>query len=418
MYFFDTCALVNNYEILEEKIHNHELFISNISLIELESIKTSKNKNYETIYRARKVTNILNQNFNDVNIINYFPNNENKIPEFETNNDYKIISCALAAKQTIPNIKFVTEDLSCYNIARTYNLDCVPIDFFKKEEYKGYVEINTANDTELTEVYNNIYLNNIKLIENRYSIKLEENEYLILLESNKIIDFFIYLDGQLHNIKFNTIDTKRFGQIKPLDTYQILALDSLNRNQITILRGPAGSGKSYLGLGFLFSKLEAGEIDKIIIFCNTVATADSAKLGFYPGSKNSKLLDSQIGNFLASKLGDMSEVERLINDGSIILIPMSDCRGFDTTGMRAGIYCTEGQNMTIDMMKLLLQRIGDDSFCIIEGDNKAQVDLNIYSGSNNGLSRAIEVFKGEKIFGTVTLPNVHRSKIAEIAERM
>ena len=184
------------------------------------------------------------------------------------------------------------------------------------------------------------------------------------------------------------------------------------------MRGPAGSGKSYLGLGFLFSKLEAGEIDKIIIFCNTVATADSAKLGFYPGSKNSKLLDSQIGNFLASKLGDMSEVERLINDGSIILIPMSDCRGFDTTGMRAGIYCTEGQNMTIDMMKLLLQRIGDDSFCIIEGDNKAQVDLNIYSGSNNGLSRAIEVFKGEKIFGTVTLPNVHRSKIAEIAERM
>lgn len=79
-----------------------------------------------------------------------------------------------------------------------------------------------------------------------------------------------------------------------------------------MVKGPAGSGKTYMSLAYLFSQLEQNKIDKIIIFCNTVATKDSAKLGFYPGSRDEKLLDSQIGNLLASKLGGRVEVERLI----------------------------------------------------------------------------------------------------------
>lgn len=35
-------------------------------------------------------------------------------------------------------------------------------------------------------------------------------------------------------------------------------------------------------------------------------------------------------------------------------MPLSDCRGFDTSGMKAGIYISEAQNMTIDLMKLVL----------------------------------------------------------------
>ena len=75
-------------------------------------------------------------------------------------------------------------------------------------------------------------------------------------------------------------------------------------NQAIILAGAAGSGKSILSLGFLFQELDKGHIDKIIIFCNTVATRNSAKLGYYPGTRDEKLLDSQIGNFLRSKFGD------------------------------------------------------------------------------------------------------------------
>jgi len=120
-----------------------------------------------------------------------------------------------------------------------------------------------------------------------------------------------------------------------------MVADSLMNNKITMIKGPAGTGKSHLALGYLFFLLEKNKIDKIIIFCNTVATKNSAKLGFYPGSKDEKLLDSQIGNFLASKLGDKIAVEQLINTEKIILLPMSDIRGYDTSGMNAGIYITE-----------------------------------------------------------------------------
>ena len=217
---------------------------------------------------------------------------------------------------------------------------------------------------------------------------------------------------------FIAFNSKMFGKIKPKDAYQTIAMDSLHNNKITMIRGCAGTGKSYLAIGYLFSLLEKGDIDKIIIFCNTVATSGSAKLGYYPGSRTEKLLDSQIGNFLSSKLGDRAEVERLIYEGKIDLLPMSDIRGYDTTGLKAGIYITEAQNLDIELMRLALQRIGEDSICILDGDSDAQVDLSIYAGNNNGMRRVSEIFRGDKVYGEVTLVNIYRSRIAQLAQMM
>jgi predicted ribonuclease YlaK len=164
--------------------------------------------------------------------------------------------------------------------------------------------------------------------------------------------------------------------------------------------------------------LDKNKISKIIIFCNTVATKNSAKLGFYPGSRDEKLLDSQIGNLLSSKIGDKVEVERLIEDGKLILLPMSDIRGYDTSGMKAGVYISEAQNLDISLMKLALQRIGEDSICIIDGDPLTQVDDNSFAGHNNGMRRASKVFRGSDIYGEVELKNIHRSKLAAIAQNM
>ena len=149
-----------------------------------------------------------------------------------------------------------------------------------------------------------------------------------------------------------------------------------------------------------------------------MATKDSARLGYYPGSKDEKLLDSQIGNLLISKIGSRIEVERLMKNEQLILLPMSDIRGYDTTGMSAGVYISEAQNLSVNLMKLALQRIGDDSICIIDGDCKAQVDDNQYAGSNNGMRRVSQVFRGQSIYGEVELQNIHRSEIGKLAELM
>ena len=50
-------------------------------------------------------------------------------------------------------------------------------------------------------------------------------------------------------------------------------------------------------------------------------------------------------------------------------------------------------------MKLALQRIGEDSICILDGDDDTQVDLGVYAGTNNGLKRVSKVFRGQDFYG-------------------
>jgi predicted ribonuclease YlaK len=121
---------------------------------------------------------------------------------------------------------------------------------------------------------------------------------------------------------------------------------------------------------------------------------------------------------LASKLGDKIMVEKMINDGQLILLPMSDVRGYDTSGMNAGVYISEAQNMDITLMKLALQRIGEDSVCIIDGDPMTQVDDVSFAGLNNGMRRVSKIFRGTEVYGEIELKNIHRSKIANIAQKL
>ena len=414
MYFYDTCALLNNYQTIFKNIRDESFIISNITLKEIEDIKVSKSKDKDVKFKAQQVTKLLDFYFGSYTVVNYDKGWDQLIdsnPILLQNNDSRIIISAFTYAEKEPNLIFATDDISCGNLARSLGLPVKRV--CKKEDYgyTGYKVITCPTDESLADAYDQIFSG--ELGEN-----ILTNQYVLLSSNEKIIDCYVKRNGKFEQIKFHPLKSKMFGDVKPIDKYQELAIDSLTHNQITMIRGHAGTGKSWLALSYLFSALENGKIDRIIIFCNTVATAGSAKLGFYPGSRQDKLLDSQIGNFLISKLGDISQVERLIQEGSLMLLPMSDIRGFDTTGLKAGVYITEAQNLNIDLMKLALQRIGDDCICILDGDSETQVDLDIYAGANNGMRRVSEVFKGQDFYGEVTLPIIHRSKIAMLAEKM
>ena len=414
MFFYDTCSLLNNYSIIFKNISSSPFVVSNITLMELEEIKNSSRKDDNIKFKAKKVSQLLNFYYGKYTIVNYEREWDETylktIPFLLDNNDSRIVISAYVYSERHPDICFVTDDVNCNNLAKCLGLTTNSLTTKEDAAYTGYKIITCYNEDELAEVYNKVYSGE--------HFDLLPNQYLVIRQDDKDIDCYVLRDNKLIQVQFNTFKSKMLGEIKPIDLYQKLAVDSLQHNTLTMLRGAAGTGKSYLGLGFLFDRLEAGIIDKIIIFCNTVATAGSAKLGYYPGSRTEKLLDSQIGNFLVSKLGDRVAVERLIAEGELILLPMSDIRGFDTTGMRAGIYITEAQNLNIDLIKLALQRIGDDGICVLDGDSDTQVDLGIYSGVNNGMRRVSKVFKGQEFYGEVTLPICHRSKIAQIAERL
>lgn len=414
MQFYDTNVLLHN----DTWTQNQKFYISNITIEELEQIKISEKQSPKIKYLARKAVRWLIDN-SDKYIVFIFDENskiiKKKFPFTIDSQDKKIIATAFEVQEKGYDFNFITYDYNCHIIAKATGLSSYVIKQNNPKVYNGYKKITCPTDETLADFYTKI---------NSYQGNDFEdlliNEYLLVYDKDNIlVDKYKYLgNNKFEQVKFNTANSKMFGKIKPIDPYQELVMDSFNSNQLTLIKGAAGTGKSLLSLAHLFRSLEKGDIDKIIIFCNTVATAGSAKLGYYPGDRTQKLLDSQIGNFLISKLGAREQVERLIDQGLLLLLPMSDIRGFDTSGMRAGIYITEAQNLSVSLMKLALQRIGQDSICILDGDNDTQVDLNIYAGENNGLRRVSEVFRGQNFYGQVTLKTIHRSRIANIANKM
>lgn len=409
--FYDTSSLLKKVDTLFET--GERFAVSSITLDELENIKTSSNKDADIKYSARKLLREMDTHINDFDIVLF----EDRMlkPAIKLNlsitNDIKILTCAINyAKKNAVEVEFVTNDLILKVLARMF-FKVTSVDEDEQDDYTGYLDLRLSDD-EMNDLYSNPNTNIFNLKVNQY--------FIVRNEANEIVDRLVWTGETYRNLQFNNFNSKWFGEVKPLrgDVYQQLAFDSLANNKITMIKGPAGTGKTYIALGYLIHRLEKGKIDKIIIFCNTVATKNSAKLGFYPGTRDEKLLDSQIGNLLSSKLGGRIEVERMIAEEKIILLPLSDIRGYDTSGMAAGIYISEAQNLDISLMKLALQRIGEDSICIIDGDCKTQVDDINFAGSNNGMRRASKVFRDTDVYGEVELKNIHRSKIARIAENM
>ena len=413
--FYDTCSLLLKVDTLLEE--TDPIVISSITLNELENIKTSNNKDADIKYAARRLLHLLAEHPEAYEVHIFNMNMLDPITErgLAITDDTKILATAIDYDRTRhpDETVFVTNDLALYHIANLFfGTDSIErVNEEEADDYDGYLEVTLSND-EMADFYSNYQ-------ENVYNLAI--NQYLIIHnEDGEVVDTLCWTGEEYRHLNYKSFNSRMLGDIKAFkgDIYQAMAADSLLNNTITMVKGPAGSGKTFLSLAYLFAQLEKGRIDKIIVFCNTVATKNSAKLGYYPGTRDEKLLDSQIGNLLSSKCGGRIIVEQLIQQEKLVLLPLSDIRGYDTSGMRAGIYISEAQNMDISLMKLTLQRIGEDGICIIDGDCKAQVDSVEFAGANNGMRRVSKVFRGEDIYGEVTLKKIHRSRIAQVAEKL
>ena len=405
--FYDTCSLLLMPNIEEPFV------ISSITLEELENIKNSTTRDPDIKYAARQLLHFLDNASNcTIHIFKESMLNPIKEKDLSINNDMKILATAIDYNNNVrtDEVIFVTNDLSLKTIANLFFGDGMIQSVVEdNDDYTGYIDRQLSNE-EMEEFYSN---------QDKPQFGVLTNQYLIIRDKDdNIVDRQVWTEEGYRAISYDSFESQHFGKIKPIDIQQQLVADSFTHNKITMIKGPAGSGKSLLALGFLFSQLEKNRIDKIIVFCNTIAARNAAKLGFYPGSREEKLLDSQIGNLLISKIGSRVEVERLVDEERLILLPMSDIRGYDTTGMKAGIYISEAQNLDITLMKLALQRIGEDSICIIDGDEKTQVDDNAFAGLNNGMKRVSKIFRNHSVYGEVELKKIHRSQIAEIAEQL
>lgn len=107
----------------------------------------------------------------------------------------------------------------------------------------------------------------------------------------------------------------------------------------------------------------------------------------------------------------------MMDEGTLQLVPVVDARGYEVPP-NSGVYVMEAQNLTSDLLRLILQRCGEDNIkVIVDGDREEQLDMEIYE-EDNGMQKMSQVFRGEKCFGQVDLKNIYRSEVARIAQKM
>jgi predicted ribonuclease YlaK len=374
-------------------------------LEELENIKTSSRKDEETKYKARKLLHILDENSDKYKVVITTKNIISIIDDFGLENtpDNQICACAYS----IPDILFITNDISCKTIAKwIFGLDISSISTIQEDLYKGYRDI-TLSENDMAYFYEHLNENVFNLL---------TNEYVIIRNAdNEVVDKLKWDGGMYQTIRNKPFKSNMFGTLKPLDDIQSFAMDSINTNDITVLYGKAGSGKTTLPLNYIMQEIEKGRYKKCYMVYSYEPLKGAKTLGYEKGDHVTKLIYSaSIGNILASKFGDLQQVEYMLDRGMLDIIPTANIRGVE---FESDSICmvTESQNLDVYTLKTIIQRCKSGCKQIYEGDIIEQKDTNV---QNVGINRLIDVFKGHKSFGCVKLKNNYRSELSELADLM
>lgn len=410
--FLDTNALLN----LQKEAFRENFIISQKTLEEIESIKTSGHKDGEIKAKARAVARLLSEHIGDYSVIPTNKKVKEIIQDFylDETPDNIILASAYYHNNAVHPVVVCTDDLNCSFISRDiFKLPTKSVTTLNLvrdiNEYKGYKEV-TLSDDEMSYFY--LHTN-----ENIYDSIM--NEYLMIRKSDgEVVDTLCWNGDHYRKVCSKTIKSQMFGdKIRPKDVYQSCAIDSILNNTMTTISGKAGSGKSLISLITMMSLVESGKYDRIVIMFNPTKAKGASDMGFYTGDATEKAMQNSIGSILTTKFGDKFAVDLLLRQDKIRLVSMADVRGMEVRDNEI-LYITECQNTSKDLLKLCLSRASSECKIVIEGDYNSQVDSYIFDGYSNGMKRAIDVLKGEKEFGYINLPNVWRSRIAELVNKL
>ena len=402
----DTNILINYPEI----ILTHDCIIPSVVLSEIESIKTSGTKSEEVKLKARNAIRILNENLNKYEIFVV----DNEIYDIVAldfqmpiTNDNLIIASAYKINRNIEEVEFITNDLVARQIGKVFSLNVSGYESSEDlNENRGYVEVY-LNKKEIDFIYQNLDVNSFGCL---------VNQYLIIKNSSKELHSVLKWDGNsFYGISDWGFKSKMLGQVKPYDEIQKCAFDSIINNEITVLYGKAGCGKTFIPLAHILHGLENQKYRKCYIVHSYEPLKNAKTLGFEKGSHEDKLLNSvNIGNILSSKFGSIDVVRDMINKGSLEIIPTANIRGVEF-GSEDVVFVTEAQNLDVYTIKTIIQRCKDGCKQIYEGDILEQKDTNINA---SGILKVIKVFSGNSKFGCIKLKNNYRSEMCELADKL
>lgn len=204
--------------------------------------------------------------------------------------------------------------------------------------------------------------------------------------------------------------------IQPKTENQKKLVYAITNNEITIASGLPGTGKTFLACAEALKLVKDRKTPyQKIILVKSVTTLKDEEIGFLKGTMEEKMepfMDSFLDNF--HKIIGESNTVKLRNMGYIQIKPIAYVRGRSID--KSVIIIDEAQNVTLDNMRTLMTRIGDNSKIIILGDVKQK---DIRNKKDSSLEVVIEKFKDKPGFGTVELRNeedIVRNPIIKVIE--
>jgi phosphate starvation-inducible PhoH-like protein len=171
-------------------------------------------------------------------------------------------------------------------------------------------------------------------------------------------------------------DREQTGQsytrhVRPCSDNQRRLLESIDKRNLVVAVGPAGTGKTYLAIAKAVEALDAGKIGRIMLTRPAVEAGEN--LGFLPGGLEDKLAPylRPLYDALSERMGG-KRLKALLAEGIIEIAPIAYMRG--RTLNNAFIVIDEAQNCTYGQLKMLLTRLGWHSTMVMTGDPD-QTDL-------------------------------------------
>ena len=172
---------------------------------------------------------------------------------------------------------------------------------------------------------------------------------------------------------------------------QELLAKAIKNNDVVVGYGPAGTGKTHVALlqAFELAKKNPDKY-KSIVLIKSVTVVKSEEIGFIPGSAQEKM-DPFMYSFscLIDKMFDKKgKTKSLLSQNAIEWLPLAFVRGINIDN--SIVILDETQNISTDLFKTIITRLGKDSKIIFLGDTE-QIDMQ--NKHQSCLAKICEMFK-------------------------
>ncbi len=176
--------------------------------------------------------------------------------------------------------------------------------------------------------------------------------------------------------------------LRPRTLRQKAFIEAMERHDLTLVIGPAGTGKTFLAAVQAVRMLQERRVERLVLTRPAVEAGE--RLGFLPGDLQQKVDPylRPLYDALHTLLG-RERTDALLERGVIEVAPLAYMRG--RTLADAFVILDEAQNTTAAQMRMVLTRLGENSRMVVTGD-VTQIDLP--GGLVSGLVEAEQVLAG------------------------